>query len=675
MKRKKHEKRLAKARSQRQFWGIDTEASNTGAEHTEYDIHTVQVCSSRGEETGRVFWNADEFKEWLGHKHSRPKILYAFTLPFEYGTLAAWELLNASDEKGQYPWQQWADAPINLFYIHIGRAKIAVYDTRIFFYQLRYGNNYLTNLRAVGDYLSEYYKKDIRKLKTPLGEDFGKRPPTDGERPYFERYGIRDAYISAMAAKWIHENIIDKWLESEVPIQKLYSWGTVAKYYFALPKINKIIRYGKKIIIKFPNQWHQQIFNKTFAGRSEAFHTGNVGEAYYNDVSSLYPTSIIQTQCMLITNVKQWHGDFDDLIGHKATWQKFYEVTGVPYGWVLGTFTTHDDLWGIPVKVGWNNWYVTGSVPHSLYHILDLEASNATIDDCKAILVPIFDYGNNRLMEKFEELARIKLLKQYESQIVKFCIKNTTNSTSGILGKSHPNFGDTTNIPAYNTLLAQSHLDMSRIFHKYHSKQHPIVYTDTDSFFWHKPVEEIIEDCVPYPTLPFQVFETVPLEVGVRGTSRPEGTVIFRGKMYYQNENSMAFSGWKPFPRFFIQIIQNKPHKIDIERQVSRKWRTRDRYVTSLKIGRWHIKRETWNIKKLKEIFRADTKRKRPTQDSYQLFLDDAKASSRAWTYTESIEILEKIPWDVALTAELLVDSIAEVAENSAEKDGWNVVL
>lgn len=629
-------------------WGIDAEASSSGVEQTKTDIHTVQVCSSRGEHTGRVFWSAKEFKRWVQHKKPRPKIFSAFTLPFEYGTLAAWEFLRAQDKYGQYPWQDWADDPINLFYIKIDRTKIPVFDIRIFFHQLRYGNNYLTNLKAVADYLSDYYGEDIHKLPTPLGEDFGKRPPTPEERPYFEKYGIRDAYISAKAAQWVHENIISKWLENKVPITKLYSWGTVAKYYFKLPKINAIKRYGRKIVIEMPNIWHQKIFENTYAGRSEAFYTGNVRQVFYNDVSSLYPTSVIQTQCMLINDVKEWHGCTDGLLG-KISWRDFYEVTGIPYGWIEGTFKVDDDLWGLPMEVGNNNWYVTGTLKSRIYHVLDLQAANAEVLDVETVLIPVFDKKNTKPMKKFEELAQIKLLNKYESQIEKYCIKMTTNSTSGILGKSHPMFGDTTNIPAYNTLLAQSHLNMSKIFHIFHSKQHPICYTDTDSFFWHKPVNEIIGHSLPYPGLPFQIFDTVPLEVGLRAKSRPEGAVLFRGKMYYQNEDSMGFSGWKPFPRFFTKIVKEKPLEIDVERQITRKWRTRDKAAVVLKIGRWFIKKEHWNLKKLKHIFRADTKRKRPTYDSYQLFLDDRKADSRAWTYREAKKAMGETAWAVEI--------------------------
>jgi len=632
-----------------EYFGIDTEASATGTERTREDIHSIQVCSSKGEHTGRVFWNAEEFKEWYRHRKPSPKLFYAFTLPFEYGTLAAWELLNASTENGELPWQSWTDEPINLFYIKINKTRIPVCDIRAFFYQLRYGNNYLSNLKAVGDYLSDCYGQDIHKIESALGEDFGKRAPTIEERPLFERYGIRDAYITAKGAEWINENVMERWLQNKVPITKIYSWGTIARHYFNLPKIAEIEHFGKKTVLTFPNHWHERIFENTFAGRSEAFRTGNVQQIFYNDVSSLYPISIIQTQCMLICDVQQWNGNCDGLIG-KLDWKRFLETTGAPYGWILGDFKSESDIWALPISVGENNWYVTGTQKNRLYNTLDLEASNAEVLDIQTVLIPVFsaDPAFMNPMRKYEQLTQRKLAHEYKSEIESHCIKATINAASGMLGASHPNFTARTNIPAYNVLLAQSHLFMSEIFHKYHTAEHPISYIDTDSVFLNKRIEANIRDCNPYPTLPFQLLETVPLKLDVKGEPRPEGAIIFRGKMYYQNINSYAFSAWKPHPKFFSEIVTQKPtDSVTVERQVSRKWRTRDRDAIALKVGRWFIKKETWDIDKLKTIFRADDKRCRPTYDSYQLFLDNKSVGSRAWTTQEALKKLGETPWTI----------------------------
>jgi hypothetical protein len=276
-----------------------------------------------------------------------------------------------------------------------------------------------------------------------------------------------------------------------------------------------------------------------------------------------------------------------------------------------------------------------------------LQAANAEVTDVQAVLTPVFskEAAFVHPMRKYEELTKAKLEGKYKSEIESYCIKSTINSLSGILGKSHPNFSATTNIPAYNIMLGQSALFMSQIFHRYHSPEHPVIYCDTDSLFWHKPIEETIRDCAPYSSLPYQLLETLPLKISVKGESQPTGTIIFRGKMYFQSDNSQGFSAWKPFPQFFKQIINDKPTETDIERQISRKWKTRDSNATALKIGRWFIKREHWNLEKLKRIFQADTKRCRDTYDSYQLFLDGTQSRSIAWTARQALDVLEEKQW------------------------------
>jgi hypothetical protein len=620
-----------------QYWGIDAEGKAEGLQLNKNDIHSIQVCPSTSEKEAKIFWNPEDFKAWLTQRRkncTKPKIFYAFTLAFEYGSLSAWELLNIGTARNKLPWQSWADEPVNLFYIHIGKMKIPVFDTRLFFYQLRYGNDYLTNLDAVSRYLSEYYATDIHKLPKPMGDQFGKRPPNQQEKPYFSKYAIRDAFISAKAGQWINENVIQKWLKNSVNITNLYSWGTVARHYFTLPKINEVRYYGKHgTVIQFPNLWHKQIYESTFAGRNEAYRTGTLEPQYYNDCDSLYPYALIKTQALLIKNVQTWNGSPEKLLG-KINCQKFYEVTGCPYGWIIGTFKTTDDLWGLPLKIGENNVYLTGTIRNKLYHTLDLEASNAEALEISTVLTPIFDEAQKGTMQKFEELTRMKLEQKYTSEVEKFAIKNTINSTSGILGKSHPTFAEYTNIPAYNTLLAESHLTMSRLFHKFA----PVTYTDTDSFFSSNPINETIELTAPYPTLPFQTLDTIPLRVGCR--AQPEGnTVVFRAKMYWLNPKNLAFSGWKPFPSFFNKIVQAKTTTATIEKQLNRKFKTRDKSVAKLAVGRWLIKREEWNLEKLKQIFRADTKRQRSTYDSYTLFLNDKNAPSTSWNAQQLNEL------------------------------------
>jgi type IV secretory pathway component VirB8 len=131
--------------------------------------------------------------------------------------------------------------------------------------------------------------------------------------------------------------------------------------------------------------------------------------------------------------------------------------------------------------------------------------------------------------------------------------------------------------------------------------------------------------------------------------------------MYWLNPKSLAFSGWKPFPSFFNKIVQAKTTSATVERQINRKFKTRDKAVTNLAVGRWFIKRENWNLEKLQEIFRADTKRHRSTYDSYTLFLNDESAQSESWNAQQLNDLYEH-PWQFKKT--VTIKAILETEEN-----------
>jgi hypothetical protein len=635
-------------------WGVDSEGKARGVVDSTADIHSIQVCSSLGEDTGRVFRSEREFRDWTQSLRSdqRPNCFYSFTLPYEYGSLSAWDLLGAVDEKDRWPWQRGLDQPVNLFYIKPGRKRIPVYDVRRLLAPLTIEKEEAANLVALANYLSDYYKEDIHKLLSPLGGspeeggEFGLRAPTEEEWPYFCKYGIRDAYINAKAGQWIVENVVTGWLKSAIPLENLYSWGTVARYYLNLPEVG-YVRYRKpdgRLVIGYENAWQFKILKALTAGRSEAFWTGNVGQAYYNDVVSLYPVSLVHTQGLLICNVVLWEGDRTQLEG-PITWQKFYEITGSPYGWILGNFSTSDDLWGLMVGAGDQNWCCTGdNFDGMLYHTLRLDAANADVKRANAVLLPVFSESPafREAMRLFENLAQRKMGKQYKDEIEKFSIKATMNSATGYVGKSEHGIGLTTNPAAYDTILAESYLLMSQIFHRYHSPKHPIYYTDTDSFFWDEPVEETIAYLEPYPGLPYQILADLPLAIDMKGESRPEGAVIFRGKMYYQSKKSYACSGWKARRGDFVKIVEGKLREADVQVQISKKWKTRRRDVGRLQVGRWQVQNEKYTVignakgqGNLPMLFRADKKRCRPKYNSYELFLIDEHADSRAWTLDE----------------------------------------
>jgi hypothetical protein len=112
--------------------------------------------------------------------------------------------------------------------------------------------------------------------------------------------------------------------------------------------------------------------------------------------------------------------------------------------------------------------------------------------------------------------------------------------------------------------------------------------------------------------------------------------------MYFQDSTSLAASGWKARPDDYEKIIKNKLTEAYVERQITRKWKTKDHTVAVLKTGRSHIRREHYSLVKIKELFKADNKLCRDTYDSYQLILDNRMQPSRAWTVDEFCKLLHK---------------------------------
>jgi len=116
-------------------------------------------------------------------------------------------------------------------------------------------------------------------------------------------------------------------------------------------------------------------------------------------------------------------------------------------------------------------------------------------------------------------------------------------------------------------------------------------------------------------------------------------------------------------PSFFNKIVQAKTSTATIERQINRKFKTRDKSVAHLAVGRWFIKRENWNLEKLQQIFRADTKRQRSTYDSYTLFLNDKSAPSTSWNAQQLNDLYEQ-PWHFKKT--VTIKTILETEESDA---------
>lgn len=602
------------------FWGIDTEYFAAG-KHDPSDVHSIQTYNGK---VGLIFWSPEEFREWL--QRTKPKLMFTWTIAPEFGSLRAWGFLNIEKKAGRgkysripHPWKKtkfwepFSEKPIAHFYIpyqhkykykgewKTKKKRVMVFDVRVFFHQMRYKGKGMGSLEMAGEFLSDFYGRDLHKLPKPF-EGFGERPPrTKEERERFEEYAVRDAEITYWAGVWFQENIIDKYIPG-TSFKDLYSWGTAAAKYFNYPEVNKghWQKGGAKIFLDPLDDMIRQ--EATFAGRSEAFWTGYLGDIYYCDISSLYPVETVVTEAIRIRHVKPLSPIELKQIRNPEDLH--------PYGWLRGTFYTENDLWGLPYRneiLAEHLYYVTGTVS-GLFHTFDLEAARAEILNLEAGYVPIF--MNDPEMDRYYKLTMKKLDKQYQSEAEKYAIKGILNSATGKFGAYHP-ISIYSNFPVYSTIVASSHRRLSWLFDK---APKPVYYCDTDSVFTREPITGKLAELESWTG-----EYSVPLLVDIKGTSEEPGTMIFRRKMYYQAPNYTAYGGWKPYVEFFKKICQTLPEQISVLRQVTKKWATRNKAVIHLEIGRFVEISETYNLAKLEDLFKADDGRIRPTRNTYQL--------------------------------------------------------
>lgn len=568
----------------------------------EDDVHSLQI--SDGYDRNLIFWNRESFYEWL--KKQRPRLMYTWSVRPEFGSLMAWELIGAK------AYSHDMDRVQRFELTRPDGKKALVLDIQPFFKELGFGS-----LEKAGRFLSELTNENLLKHEKP--EYLGKRPPTETERSYFAEYALQDAKVTARAAEWFNENMIGRFMGVKMASRKLkpfHSFGTIAKNYFKLPQVN--VRMGRKTLVRVGDQMiHDEA---TFAGRSEAFVTGYIGPAVYNDVSKLYPVASVATDALRIKGVKP----LDSISLARVTNPSDLQ----PYGWISGLFKTSNDLWGLPVRGLQRNYYVTGVV-HGLFHTFDLTAAKAEILETHMAYLPNFR-EDRAIHDEHAKLVQ-KCLEKNMPRVEYLFFKGVTNSLSGKLGQSDP-ISVYSNYPAYSTIVAKAHLIMSELFDK---APKPIYGMDTDSIF--SPISmagrygELSDLAGQY---------SVPLIIDEKGRNDEYGLIMFRSKHYYLNEGSVAHHAWQPLYEDWLKIVKSLPETAEIRRQVKGTFKTRAAKAKTLQIGRWYIENETMKPDQLVELFSADDKRVRSTNDSYTLARDHKSVGSRALTMTELQKIM-----------------------------------
>jgi hypothetical protein len=558
---------------------FDSEFLASGRVNAPEDVHTIQF--SDGIDT-TVCESADHLKMWLAN-HRHVKTLYGFVVLPDLGSVEEW--LGSQSVKIRKRGVQ------TIGRVVYGSTRIAVYDTHPMAKSLGF-----KNLAQVGSFLGT--------PKHPKPDWLGKRKwHTSAEYEDFIEYAKADAVITSKFAEFLCT------VYNADPA-KYVSGGTIAKDVFKLPRRLKRVKQTVQL-----SPLEAAVKTATFAGRSEGFHTGFIPNVYYNDVSSLYPTSIVATKCMRIRTIQPCSPSDIALTA---------DLNETNYGWLEGVFATDNDLWGLPLR-GKNNFYAIGNQIYGLFNSFDLAAAKAQVLHVLRAWKPIFR-APDHYTRKYTQLLAQRLERKQTPEASMFS-KAILNALSGKLGQSHP-VGTTSNFFAYNTLLSHSHLTMSLLFDRC---ENDVLAMDTDSIFTHLNMTGKW----------FEVTDgeyTIPITVDVKGKG---DLAFFRSKRYILKgeKDAVGAHGWRYFIEDYLKMFNGDMTELLTRQDIKHTLMTREREALKLAKGRWRTKPVTLDLAKLKQLLTADPKRKRSTYDSYQLVMEHRSIASDAWNLDDLLQM------------------------------------
>ena len=581
-------------------WGVDSEYLAAGRK-IEDDV--CNIGFSDGQNDNRAYRSAEDAKQFLEHK--RLSRLYTWTLRPEFGTFASWKLLGVEDPTRAVNMD--FDSIQRFVIIRSNNRKTVVLDIQPFFKPLGLGS-----IAKVGKFLVDQENDPTLFKDMDIPDWFGvRKPETETEWQWMDNHVRQDARITSRAATFLESVLLPRFL-SKVNLKKYYSWGTISRQYFQFLKINP--RMGREVICK---NLHLLLHNLSeTAGRNDALSTGALPPIFYMDVASLYPVSVVASDCLRIIDVEPMTQSELDAIHEPSDFK--------PYCWLYGVFEATNDSWGLPCRTEKRNYYVNGRIL-GLYHTLDLQASKAKIVELFYGLKPIFS-NDRTLHDRYTKLTLQKIEGRYVDLLERHGLKQILNDSLGSLGMSDP-IGTTSNFPAYGTGLAMSHWIMSQIFDLFANQ--PIHYCDTDSVF------------VERKTIEGKVFDLTDLEknwsipVILEERAYSENPYIFRSKLYYLNPHNYAVQAIHIEHSDWLKIVQTLPDITTAQRQVKGTIRTRASKAKELQFGRWYYESLQLATDDISKIFKADDKRHRETYDSYALCREKRFIGSRAWTSAE----------------------------------------
>lgn len=586
--------------------GFGTEGKVTTIQFSKCESSDEPVHEDGPKQNSWIVESADELKKFLENKRQTLKTVYGFNALCDYGSLVFW--LGEQKHKPKLFGIQFRGR------VQYEHCKFTLYDAQPLLKSFGLGN-----LARCGELLG------LGKLPKPpfLGE---REPANDEEWKTFRAYARMDANITARITAWL--------IQKQGADPQIYaSAGTLAAKEFQLPKRLEYLGKGKRIV-RLP-ALEQTVSEATYAGHWDTYSTGYWTGVTYNDCKSLYPLAMAATECFKIQKL--------EAINHpdKNAWADYVEPLkndalamtedGYPaYGWIEGTFETHSDCWGLPVRKYGRTYYVNGTV-QGIYHSCDLAAAEATTKNIVRIICPVYDEKQNKNQQKFNDLLT-KRLEGEVDDIESMRIKAILNASSGKLAQRRPVITPQTNFPAYSTLLAYSHLIMATLLRNYPNLPLGIA---TDSIFGQ----------TDWTGKKFDV-NTQPYSFPVILDKKGEGDLAqFKTGMYILMDESQpiappnnpkyAAKGWLYRLEDYFKLYTGKVEVLETRKDVRRTLKNLNELVATTQLGYWISEKVTLDKEKIHGLLRADTKRKRPTYDSYMLVGQGLAVSSTPWEKTE----------------------------------------
>ena len=425
-------------------------------------------------------------------------------------------------------------------------------------------------------------------------------------------YAMQDALIVDRLIRHLSSNF-------DCDLTKVASMGGVAAAHLHFPKRNIHTEYGTEID---PDE--MAVRESLFAGRNECFMNGFLGEAYYNDIVSLYPTAALVADAFKIEGIEEC--GLEEL-------EISTDLSNKDYGWVDGLFSTSDTVWGLATRKDGRNYYVADGTVRGVRNTMDLAAGAAKVLKAYRCWKPV--YNDSDTHDRYEELYWRKVNKQYKDDTEKKLIKGVLNAATGKLGQgaSAKSFiSKHTNFPAYSAVLAMSHLMMANIMRQVKCRMYGM---DTDSIMADKDLTGEYYRIGRYP---------VTMDLKNHGE-----LAYIRSKMYVWMDGSddPTFHAWHYGREDLQKVVASAYERQMVPHQTAKQryrvtTRSRMDALQGIPLGMWFQSSVTLSPENQMRLMICDAKRDRIDYNSLNLIAERRCENSKPFAAHSLPEVLSK---------------------------------